>query len=399
MANLAVRRVADWCSVAIGDESGTYSNLVVAHRDPTRIQWAEEYNRLHPPRFDTPTGVPQVLRTGRSEFYPEFTREMLLASASSEEELRVIDELNIRSVMIVPMIARGRTLGAITFISSESGYRYNDDDLLLAEGIASRSAIAIDNARLYEEAQAARADAEAANRAKMDFLAAMSHELRTPINAIAGYSQLLAMGVHGPVTDAQQDALQRLERSHRHLLKLVEEVLVFARVEAGRLEFEYHDEVVNDILLATGELVAPQARAKHIRYEYTACDPSLIIRTDRARLEQIVVNLLANAVKFTDDGGTVTLSVQDDSDDVRIIVTDTGMGIPADRIARIFEPFVQLQQPREKRASGVGLGLAISRDLARAIGGEILVESVVGKGSAFTIRLPRGGPVAVPAGS
>lgn len=389
LAELCVGSLADWVSIAIGDATGRHANLAVAHRDPERVKWAREYNRMHPPRFDAPTGVAQVLRTGKSEFYPEITREMLVAAAMSEDEVKVLDELRIRSAMVVPMRARGRTLGAITFISSESAYQYTKDDLWLAERLANRAAIAIDNARLYEEARLARIEAENANRAKMDFLAAMSHELRTPINAIAGYTQLLEMGIHGPLTSQQREALQRLDRSQRHLLALVEDVLTFARVEAGRMQFRYEPASVDRVVREAAELIGPQARTKGLAFEYSGTDPNLTITTDDERLGQILVNLLTNAVKFTESGGRITMDVREEPEAVSISVADTGVGIPLDRQEEIFEPFVQLEQRKERRASGMGLGLAISRDLARALGGEIFVTSEVGKGSTFTLRLPR----------
>lgn len=389
VANLAVAELADWVSIAIGDETGRHENIVVAHRDPERVAWAKEYNRLHPPRIDTPTGVPQVLRTGKSEFYPDISREMLLASVRSEQEMRIIEELRIRSAMVVPMTARGRTLGAITFIASGSTPRFTKDDLWLAERLAGRAAIAIDNARLFEQAQAARQDAEAANTAKTDFLAAMSHELRTPLNAIAGYAQLLDMEVHGPVTAKQRDALARLQRSQQHLLSLVEEVLGFATLEKGVSRLELEDVPVVETLASACEMIAPQVEAKKLRCKLEDGDASLVARADRARLGQILVNLLANAVKFTPEGGVLQLSADGDDKAVRIIVSDSGIGIPKDKLDAVFEPFVQLLQPRQKRAGGVGLGLSLSRDLARAMGGDISVTSTLGQGSTFTLQLPR----------
>jgi PAS domain S-box-containing protein len=389
VANLAVRSLADWCSVAIGDATGRHEIIAVAHRDPERIKWALEYSRLYPPRFDSTTGVAHVLRTGRSEFYPEISRELLVATAQSEAELRVLEELQIHSAMVVPMVARDRALGAITFIAAESAHRYTAEDLWLAERLAGRAAVAIDNARLFDEARAARAEAEAANRAKMEFLATMSHELRTPLNAIAGYSELLTMEIHGPLTEGQRETLARMRRSQGHLLALVEEVLGFAKVEAGQMSFEIAETSVHDVLARMGELVAPQAAAKKVRYEYDGCEPSLSVLADRERLEQIILNLVSNAVKFTSDGGRVTLAADGHPDTVVISVADTGIGIPADKLATVFEPFVQLRHRTDRRASGVGLGLAISRDLALAMNGDIAVESILGKGSTFTLRLPR----------
>ena len=389
VAHFAVRDVADWCSISIGDESGRYENLATAHRDPERVKWVEEYTRLNPPRFDTPTGVPQVLRTGKPELYPEIDDRMLEAAASTEQERRVIRELGLYSAMVVPMTARGRVIGAISFISAESRRRYSADDLHFAERLASRAAYAIDNARLFEEATRARAEAEMANAAKATFLASMSHELRTPLNAIAGYAELMELGVLGPVTEKQTEALGRLQRSRRHLSSLVDQVLSFARIEAGKMEFEIVNLPVNDAITRLADMIAPQAAGKQLAYSFDGCGKDIAVRADRDRLDQIMLNLIGNAVKYTPSGGSITVSVDSDPKTVRIAVSDTGPGIPKDKQQLIFQPFVQLGSSAEATASGVGLGLAISRDLARAMNGDVDVSSN-GKGSVFILTLPRG---------
>jgi PAS domain S-box-containing protein len=389
VANLAVREIADWCSIAIGDNTGRHQTLAVAHRDPARVKWAEEYSRLHPPRFDTPTGVPQVLRTGQSEFYPEISRELLKTSMASEEEWRVVEELQMRGAIIAPMSARGVTIGAITFIAAESRLRFTEDDVRLAERLASRAAIAIDNARLFDEARTARVEAETANRAKADFLASMSHELRTPLNAIAGYAQLMEIEVLGPISDEQRGAIVRLQRSRQHLSALVDQVLNFARIEAGKVSVDLRPVPVHEALTQLGDMIAPQATVKGLAYTFDGCPLDLTVLADRDRFDQIILNLLTNAVKFTDVGGAVRVSVERADPRVLIHVEDTGRGIPPDKQHEIFHPFVQLAADTRSTASGVGLGLAISRDLARAMGGDILVRSEVGKGSVFTVQLPQ----------
>lgn len=389
VANMAVRALADWCAIALGDDSGRFDNVAVAHKDPERQRWAEEFGRLHPPPADAPTGVPHVLRTGKTEYYPEITEEMLDMAQTRAEERRIVNELGLKSVIIAPMIARGRTIGAITFIASESGYRFTPEDVVIAERLAGKAASAIDNARLFGEAQHARAEAEEANRVKMDFLAAMSHELRTPLNAIAGYSQLLEMGLHGELSAKQRELVERLQRSQRHLLSLVEQVLGFARIEAGKVSIRFEAVPVEQALGVASEMLAPQIEARRLRYEMVDGAGTLRVRADPDRLQQILVNLLANAVKFTPEGGTVHVRAAGSAETVEISVRDTGVGIPPDQLERIFEPFVQLPQPTVKRATGVGLGLSISRDLARAMGGDIQAESALGKGSTFILRLPR----------
>jgi signal transduction histidine kinase/type II secretory pathway pseudopilin PulG len=239
-----------------------------------------------------------------------------------------------------------------------------------------------------KDARRARAEAEAANRAKSDFLAVMSHELRTPLNAIGGYAQLLEMGIHGPVTEAQRDALTRINRSQAHLLSLINDVLNFAKIDAGQIEFHLTDVALDEVRLELEAIIAPQVRAKNQRLEMHQCGDELTVRADRDKVRQILLNLISNAVKFTPEGGQIGVDCSRVGDIVAIRVRDTGMGIPEDRLRSIFEPFVQAGRALNRTHEGVGLGLAISRDLARAMGGDITVESEVGRGSVFTVTLP-----------
>jgi signal transduction histidine kinase len=240
-----------------------------------------------------------------------------------------------------------------------------------------------------EAAEAARAEAEAANRSKSEFLAVMSHELRTPLNAIAGYAELLAMGIRGPITEQQADDLRRIQTSQRHLLGLINEVLNYARLETGSVQYDLADVSVRDALAASEALVAPQARAKGLSLTVHDVAPALAVRADAEKLRQVLVNLLSNAVKFTDRGGAVTLDAEADDRLVRIRVHDTGIGIASDKRAVIFEPFVQVRADLTRTAEGTGLGLAISRDLARGMGGELVVErSAPGAGTTLLLTLP-----------
>jgi signal transduction histidine kinase len=239
-----------------------------------------------------------------------------------------------------------------------------------------------------EEAQIA---AESANAAKSSFLAAMSHELRTPLNAIAGYVQLIQLGLRGPVTPEQQLDLERIKKSHAYLLGLIEDVLNFVKLDAHQTEFHARDVLVDAIVRDVETFLAPQMKTAGIAYSYRGCDSDLSVCADPDKTQQILVNLLTNAVKFTQPPGSVTVSCESSDDLVRVRVTDTGIGIKEDDIARVFEPFVQIGRGLSKPGEGVGLGLTISRDFARRMGGDLIVESAPGEGSSFTLILPRSG--------
>ncbi|HEX6533885.1 MAG TPA: ATP-binding protein [Gemmatimonadaceae bacterium] len=247
----------------------------------------------------------------------------------------------------------------------------------------------VESDRARAAAERARAEAEAANRAKSEFLAMMSHELRTPLNAIDGYAELLELGIRGPLTEAQRHDLARIRRSQRHLLGLIDEVLEYTSVEAGRARYDIEDVPLDETLALCEALTAPQRRARRLSFHFDGCDPALQVRADRAKLGQIVLNLLTNAIKFTEPGGRVELACSADAERAYIVVSDTGRGIPRDQLERVFEPFVQVDARLTRAQEGVGLGLAISRDLARGMGGELRVRSTELEGSTFTLELPR----------
>ena len=253
-----------------------------------------------------------------------------------------------------------------------------------------------ESALQLREAENARVRAEAANKAKTEFLAVMSHELRTPLNAISGYAELIELEVHGPVTDEQRRALQRIRSSQRHLLGLINDLMNFARLETGHVRVAARDVAVNEILAVVDALTAPQLASKGLRYEVGRCDATLTTYADKDRVEQILINLVSNASKFTPEGGRVALGCAADQSLVRFHVTDTGVGIPPDKLGEIFEPFVQVRTGFTRPHDGVGLGLAISRDLARKMHGDLEVESREGQGSRFTLTLPRYGHAASP---
>jgi signal transduction histidine kinase len=317
----------------------------------------------------------------------------------------------------VPLVTQGRVIGLLAVMRREDVAMSDDDEWLLsalADQMAAplenaqlaakiqHAALLVENARLYEaermarreaeeartEAERRRQEAEAANRAKSEFIANMSHELRTPLNAIDGYVQLLEMGLRGNVTELQRDDLQRIGQNQRMLLALINDVLNFAKLEAGHVEFEMSIVPLHESLGSIEALVMPQLLARSLRYIYRPVEPSLVAYADREKVQQIVLNLLTNAIKYTALGGEVELSATRERDTVLIHVRDTGRGVAAAKLDDIFEPFVRVDTGYSRATEGTGLGLAISRDLARAMGGDLTVVSELGKGSTFTLHLP-----------
>jgi signal transduction histidine kinase len=285
----------------------------------------------------------------------------------------VLVALVLRSAWVVHLADRARE----ALLEREEAARYG------AERATQRALEAV------TEAERARVEAEAANRARNDFLTTMSHELRTPLNAIIGYTNLLADGIPDPVTDNQRTQLGRVDASARHLLELIDEVLTLSRLEAGREVVSPREVVVADVLDQTAAMIEPMANARKLRLEVLHPSPALTIETDAGKLRQILLNLLTNAIKFTDEG-SVTMSAEEDGDGtVAFRVKDTGIGIAPEHQDRIFESFWQVQQTMTRRVGGAGLGLNVARQLARLLGGDVTVDSAAGSGSTFTVRLPK----------
>jgi PAS domain S-box-containing protein len=297
------------------------------------------------------------------------------------------------TTVAIPLLHRGRAIGALAMHWRTS--TPTPDDLALLSAFALQCSQSIERARLYGlesqarmEAEEARRRADEANRSKSDFLAAMSHELRTPLNAIGGYVQLLLLGVRGQITDEQRGDLERVQRSQQHLLSVINDLLNFSRLEAGKVEYSFADVAVTEVLESVRQMIAPQASAKDLAFRVVDRTAGARVSVDRPKLEQILLNLLSNAVKFTAGGGEVVLETWAEAPRAIIQVRDTGTGIPDTHLERIFEPFVQVGRTPSSAHEGTGLGLAISRDLARAMSGDITVTSTVGEGSTFTLSLP-----------
>jgi signal transduction histidine kinase len=298
--------------------------------------------------------------------------------------------------IVAPLSVDGRSSGILAFAYA-AAHKWTETELALAASLSHQCAQALDRAQLYASERVARAAAEEANRAKSDFLSVMSHELRTPLNSVLGYADLLLMQVNGSLTETQKLHIARIQVSARHQLALVEEILGYARLEAGREHLRVAPVDVGRLLREVEEFMRPEAEQRGITLRVDLpLDEELKLITDPGKLRQIALNLTANALKFTREGGAVLGAGWDDDGWLMLRVEDTGPGIPADLVDTIWQPFTQLDSSSTREIAGAGLGLAIVRRLVEFMGGQISVDTEVGRGSTFTVRLPRTPPLSVP---
>ncbi len=388
LARLAVPRLADWCAIdMVTDDDSKLEQIVVAHVDPAKVALAEELGRRYPPGANTPSGVPNVVRTGRSEHYPEIPDELLVAGAVDAEHLRIIRALDLRSAMTVPLKVRDRVLGMMTFVFAESGRRYTPDDVQFAEELARRAAISVDNARLYESEQRAREKADIANRAKDDFLATVSHELRTPLTAILGWTRLLRSG--SLPADIHAGVLLTIERSAVTQAQLIEDLLDVSRIISGKLRLDVQSVELVHIVENAIDSLRLAAESRSIRILTALDDYAGPIMGDPHRLQQVVWNLLSNAIKFTAKGGRIHLTVERVDSNLKLTVADSGRGLAPEFLPHVFERFKQADGATTRAHGGLGLGLAISRHIVELHGGVIEVESKgEGLGATFVVLLP-----------
>jgi PAS domain S-box-containing protein len=380
VANLAVPHIADWCAVDIVDDRGEIQRLAVAHVDPAKVEYARVLGEQYPQDRESPDGIHAVIRTGRAAMLAEIPDELIAARARTPEHLRIIRELGLTSYICVPLIAHGRTLGALTFVSAESGRRYDEHDLRFAEDVAYRAALAVDNAHTYRHVSAA-------NRAKDEFLATLSHELRTPLNAVLGWARMLREG--GVREERRAHALEVIERNAGAQLRLVEDLLDVSRIITGKFRLDVQQVDVSSTIEAALEAVQPAAMAKRIQLR-KALDPTAgTLHGDAGRLQQMVWNLLANAVKFTPHGGFVQITLRRAVSVLEIEVSDNGEGLIPDVLPFVFDRFRQADSGPSRGHMGLGLGLAIVRHIAELHGGAVSASSPgPGQGATFRITLP-----------
>jgi PAS domain S-box-containing protein len=376
---LACPRMADWAGVDVLDPTtGQMQQLAVAHVDPAKVQFAIDLAKKYPPDPNAPNGARNVVRTGRSELYPEIPKHLLEAGAQDEEHLRLIRELDLRSAMVVPLRGQKEVYGALSFIFVGDTRRYTEEDLELAEELSKRVSLLIERRKLEEQA-------DIANRMKDEFLATISHELRTPLQAILGYGSMLERKV---ATDPDK-ALAVIMRNAHAQARLVEDMLDMSRILSGKLGLTLTRVDLAAAIAAAVDAVKPSAMTRNQRVTVDLDDDLGFVMGDFERLQQIVWNLLTNAVKFTPREGSITVTARRTGSSVRIAVADTGKGMAAEHLSTIFDRFRQVDSSSTRTHGGLGLGLAIVKYLAEAHGGTVAALSDgPDKGSTFVITLP-----------
>ncbi len=380
IARLAVPQIADWCAIDLVDKDGGLERLALAHVDPEKVEYVRELSRKYPTDPTRAGGVMDVIRSGKATMMETVPLDFLRERAHNDVHLRLLVDFKLTSYICVPMISARGTVGAMTFAQAESGRHYTERDLAFAGDIAARAALAYDNALAYRRAHDA-------NRVKDEFLATLSHELRTPLNAIVGYAHLLNMGILEP--ERQAKAIAVVKRNAEALGQIIADVLDVSRITSGKLRLNVRPVDLADMLRNAIATVQPAADAKGVALELHVDNAVGRATGDPDRLQQVVWNLLSNAVKFTPRGGHVRVTLEAQDDTVDLVVSDDGQGIDADFLPHIFERFRLADSRSSREHGGLGLGLAIVRELVELHGGTVSVRSDgLGKGATFRVRLP-----------
>jgi PAS domain S-box-containing protein len=380
VAGLAVPQFADCCAVDMPERDGSLRRLAVIHVNPAKAELTRELYRRYPPDPAAPVGPWHVFRTGRSEVVPEIPDSLLVERARDEEMLRMLRELGQRSYLGVPLTARGQTLGVLTFVMAESGRRFDAADLRLAEDLAHRAAMAIENARLYSELKEA-------DRRKDEFLAMLAHELRNPLAPIR--NALHVMQMPGADAEAVERARQMTERQVKQMVRLVDDLLDVSRIMRGKIELRKEPVELASVIATAVETAQPMIDAQGQELIVSVPAEPIRLEADPARLTQVVGNLLHNAAKFSERSGRIWLTSERQGGEAVVRVRDEGAGIRPELLPHVFDLFVQEERSLERSRGGLGIGLTVVRKLVALHGGAIAAHSEgPGRGSEFVVRLP-----------
>ena len=393
IASIVVPAIADWCRVDLVDVDGRLQRALTHHSDPEKARIGAELVQRLQAAPDTPGSMAWTVATGRSHL-ARFDPPVEFDAARDKDLLTFAEAIGMRAYFIVPLVARGRTLGALAALQAESQRQFSDDDCALIAEIAQRASLALDNARLYADAQAARRQAETANRAKDEFLAMLGHELRNPLAPIVTALHLMARRGDGDTTMERRI----IERQVAHLSRLVDDLLDVSRIARGKIQLEQERIDLRTAVATALELTQPALEQRVRAVDVELPDEPAFVAGDAVRLAQVLGNLLTNAAKFTPPDGRIALRLRRDGDAVELAVEDDGSGIAPELLPHVFDLFTQGEQGMDRRTGGLGLGLAIVKTLVRLHGGTVSAHSDgAGRGSRFVVRLPAAGAPPPPA--
>lgn len=376
VAQLAVPAFADWCSVHMADENGTLRQLAVAHIDPSKVEIARMLGRHYAPDPNAPVGSAHVFRTGQSERVEEIADELLSSVAQDDEHLRILRELGLKSYICVPLAVREKIIGVLTFVGAESGRRYTLADLALAEDLARRAAIAVENARLYSEIREA-------DRRKDEFLAMLAHELRNPLAPIRSGLDLLGL------IGTDNEIIEPMQQQVEHLVRLVDDLLDVSRIMQGKVELRREPVKLSTVVARAVDTVRPMIDGNQQTLSVKLPSEPIWLGADPVRLAQVISNLLNNASKYSENGSQISLAADRHDNELILRVCDTGIGIDPDLLPHVFDLFTQATRTIDRSQGGLGIGLTVVKSLVEMHGGQVSVYSHgPGEGTEFTVRLP-----------
>ena len=379
LATLCVTGVADWAVVFCTDREGHPERVEVAHRDPEKRALVGALRAL----LSTHEGVHPIVESFNTHLVRRVDHvdaAVLDTLCHNSHEAELVRALGADALLLLPMVARGRQIGGLVLVRTGAGRTFDDGTMALVEDIAVRGALALDNARLFDETRRA-------EKARSDLLAVVSHDLRTPLTAIMGYAELLRMGIPRPLPPESVTHVERIRKSAQHLLYLMNELLTFTRLDAGHETLHVLETDVRDLVREVAVLIEPVAAERGLRVETSLPPEAVRVRTDPDKLRQVLLNLAGNAVKYT-PAGAVYLGLASSHDGAVLSVKDTGVGISAEDLKRIYEPFWQVDPSQRSQDGGTGLGLSIVRRMVDLLGGRVDVESTIGAGTTFTVTIP-----------